>query len=97
DMESDEDSLRRANVDGTRHVVEFANSIEVGRFHHTSSIAVAGNFKGLFGEGQRLPHAYHSTKFESEKLAREHVKAPLRVYRPGIVIGHSETGEMDKV
>jgi len=102
DMESDEDSLRRANVDGTRHVIEFANSIEVGRFHHTSSIAVAGKFKGLFredmfDEGQRLPHAYHSTKFESEKLAREHVKAPLRVYRPGIVIGHSETGEMDKV
>jgi NAD(P)-dependent dehydrogenase (short-subunit alcohol dehydrogenase family) len=102
DMESDDDSMRRANVEGTRHVIEFANSIEVGRFHHTSSIAVAGKFKGLFredmfDEGQRLPHAYHATKFESEKLVREHIKAPLRVYRPGIVIGHSETGEMDKV
>ena len=102
DMTADEDAMTRANVEGTRHVIEFANSIEVGRFHHTSSIAVAGKFKGLFredmfDEGQRLPHAYHSTKFESEKLAREHVKAPLRVYRPGIVIGHSETGEMDKV
>jgi short-subunit dehydrogenase len=102
DMESDEDSMRRANVEGTRHVVEFANSLEVGRFHHTSSIAVAGKFKGLFredmfDEGQRLPHAYHATKFESEKLVREHVRPPLRVYRPGIVIGHSETGEMDKI
>ena len=102
DMESDEESLRRANVDGTRHVIEFANSIDVGRFHHTSSIAVAGTHKGLFredmfDEGQRLPHAYHATKFESEKLVREQVKAPLRVYRPGIVIGHSETGEMDKI
>jgi NAD(P)-dependent dehydrogenase (short-subunit alcohol dehydrogenase family) len=102
DMESDEDSLRRANVEGTRHVIEFANSIEVGRFHHTSSIAVAGRFTGLFredmfDEGQRLPHAYHATKFESEKLVRERLDAPLRVYRPGIVIGHSETGEMDKV
>jgi short-subunit dehydrogenase len=102
DMESDEDSLRRANVDGTRHVIEFANSIEIGRFHHTSSIAVAGRFKGLFredmfDEGQRLPHAYHATKFESEKLVRERVEAPLRIYRPGIVIGNSETGEMDKV
>src|ERR671937_503383 len=102
DMESDEESLRRANVDGTRHVIEFANSIEVGRFHHTSSIAVAGTYKGLFredmfDEGQRLPHAYHATKFESEKLVREQVKAPFRVYRPGIVIGHSETGEMDKI
>jgi NAD(P)-dependent dehydrogenase (short-subunit alcohol dehydrogenase family) len=102
DIQSDEESLRRANVDGTRHTVEFANSIELGRFHHTSSIAVAGKFKGLFredmfDEGQKLPHAYHATKFESEKLARDQVKAPLRVYRPGLVIGHSETGEMDKV
>jgi NAD(P)-dependent dehydrogenase (short-subunit alcohol dehydrogenase family) len=102
DMESDEEASRKANVDGTHHTVEFANSIEVGRFHHTSSIAVAGKFKGLFredmfDEGQRLPHHYHATKFESEKLVRENVNAPLRVYRPGIVIGHSETGEMDKI
>jgi NAD(P)-dependent dehydrogenase (short-subunit alcohol dehydrogenase family) len=102
DMQADEEASHKANVDGTRHTVEFANSIEVGRFHHTSSIAVAGKFKGLFredmfDEGQRLPHHYHATKFESEKLVRENVKAPLRVYRPGIVIGHSETGEMDKI
>jgi short-subunit dehydrogenase len=102
DMDADEDSMRRANIDGTRHVVEFANSLEVGTFHHTSSIAVAGKFKGLFredmfDEGQKLPHAYHQSKFESEKVARDQVKAPLRVYRPGIVVGHSETGEMDKV
>src|SRR5437764_11201815 len=102
DMAADEESMARANVDGTRHVVEFANSIDVGRFHHTSSIAVAGKHKGLyredmFDEGQKLPHAYHRTKFESEKLVREQIKAPLRVYRPGIVVGDSVTGEMDKV
>jgi short-subunit dehydrogenase len=102
DMEADEESSHRANVEGTRHTIDFANSIEVGRFHHTSSIAVAGKFKGLFredmfDEGQKLPHHYHASKFESEKLVREHMKSPLRVYRPGVVIGHSETGEMDKV
>jgi short-subunit dehydrogenase len=102
DMAADEDSMMRSNVEGTRHVVEFANSIEVGRFHHTSSIAVAGGFEGLFredmfDEGQKLPHAYHRTKFESEKVARDKVKAPLRVYRPAIVVGHSETGVMDKI
>jgi thioester reductase-like protein len=102
DMAADEDSLMRANVDGTRHVVEFANSIDVGRFHHVSSIAVAGNFKGLFredmfDEDQKLPHAYYRTKFESEKLVRSQIQAPLRIYRPGIVVGHSETGEMDKI
>jgi short-subunit dehydrogenase len=102
DMDADEESMRRANVDGTRHVVEFANSLDVGTFHHTSSIAVAGKFKGLFredmfDEDQKLPHAYHQTKFESEKLVRSEIQAPLRVYRPGIVVGHSVTGEMDKV
>ncbi|MBX5470097.1 MAG: SDR family oxidoreductase [Thermoleophilaceae bacterium] len=102
DMEADGESLRRANVEGTRHAIELANSLEVGRFHHVSSIAVAGRYEGLFredmlDEGQELPHPYFATKLESEKLVREHVRAPLRVYRPGIVIGSSETGEIDKI
>jgi NAD(P)-dependent dehydrogenase (short-subunit alcohol dehydrogenase family) len=102
DMEADEESSRRANVEGARHVIEFANAHEVGRFHHVSSIAVAGRYEGLFredmfDEGQELPHHYHSTKFEAEKLVREGVETKLLVFRPGIVIGHSETGEMDKI
>jgi thioester reductase-like protein len=102
DMAADEDEMMAANVEGTRHVVEFVNSHDVGRFHHTSSIAVAGQFKGLFredmfAEGQKLPHAYHRSKFESEKVVREETDVPLRVYRPGIVVGHSQTGEMDKI
>jgi NAD(P)-dependent dehydrogenase (short-subunit alcohol dehydrogenase family) len=103
DMAADEEAMERANTEGTKHVIEFANSIEVGRFHHTSSIAVAGLYKGvfqedMFDEGQRLPHAYHRTKYESERLVREEVRAGRTiVYRPGIVVGHSETGEMDKI
>jgi NAD(P)-dependent dehydrogenase (short-subunit alcohol dehydrogenase family) len=102
DIEASEEAMERANVDGTRNVVDFANAHGVGRFHHVSSIAVAGRFQGLFredmfDEGQKLPHAYHRTKFESERVAREEVQGKLLVYRPGIVIGHSETGEMDKV
>jgi len=102
DMTADDDAMERANTEGTKHVIEFANSIEVGRFHHTSSIAVAGEYKGvfqedMFDEGQRLPHAYHRSKYESERLVREGVAAKTLVFRPGIVVGHSETGEMDKV
>src|SRR3954468_4069026 len=102
DMAASEDEMMTSNVEGTLHVVEFVNSHDVGRFHHTSSIAVAGNYKGLFredmfAEGQSLPHAYHRSKYESEKLVRDEVKVPLRVYRPGIVVGHSQTGEMDKI
>jgi NAD(P)-dependent dehydrogenase (short-subunit alcohol dehydrogenase family) len=102
DIEADEESSERANVEGTRHVVEFANAHDVGRFHHTSSIAVAGSYQGvfqedMFDEGQKLPHHYHRTKYESERLVRDTVDVKLLVYRPGIVIGHSETGEMDKI
>jgi short-subunit dehydrogenase len=102
DVAASGESMMRANVDGTRHVVEFANAHDIGVFHHTSSIAVAGDWRGpwletMFDEGQEHPHAYHRSKFESEKLVREQLTAPLRVYRPGIVVGHSQTGEMDKI
>ncbi|MEA2480457.1 MAG: hypothetical protein QOJ07_2379, partial [Thermoleophilaceae bacterium] len=102
DMAADEEQMTRSNVEGTRHVVQFANSHDVELFHHTSSIAVAGRYEGLFredmfDEGQKLPHAYHRTKFESEKVAREELDGRLRVYRPAIVVGNSETGEMDKI
>ena len=67
-----------------------------------SSIAVAGIYDGMFtedmfDEGQELPDPYHRTKFESEKLVRERVKVPWRVYRPSLVVGNSQTGEMDKI
>jgi NAD(P)-dependent dehydrogenase (short-subunit alcohol dehydrogenase family) len=102
DITADEDVMERANTEGTRHVIEFANSLQLGRFHHTSSIAVAGRYKGvfqedMFDEGQRLPHAYHRTKYEAERLVREGVRAKTLVFRPGLVVGHSETGEMDKI
>jgi NAD(P)-dependent dehydrogenase (short-subunit alcohol dehydrogenase family) len=102
DMAADDETMRKANIEGTRHAVEFANAHDVGRFHHVSSIAVAGAYKGtwqeeMFDEDQKLPHAYHQTKYESEKVARDNIKAKLIVFRPGIVLGHSETGEMDKI
>src|SRR6202011_4332854 len=102
DMTADEDSNRIANVEGTGHAVELANAIGAGIFHHTSSIAAAGQFKGLFredmfDEGQQLDHPYHRTKFEAEKIARTRTTVPWRVYRPAVVVGNSETGEMDKI
>ena len=102
DIDADDEAMEKANVEGSRHVAEFSNQHEVGRFHHVSSIAVAGAYKGvfqedMFDEDQKLPHAYHRTKYESEKLVRKNVEAKTIVFRPGIVVGHSETGEMDKI
>jgi NAD(P)-dependent dehydrogenase (short-subunit alcohol dehydrogenase family) len=102
DMTADDEVNEALNVGGTTHAVELANALEAGCLHHTSSVAAAGLFKGLFredmfDEGQKLPSAYHRTKFESEKIAREQAKVPWRVYRPAVVLGHSETGVMDKI
>ena len=103
DMTADAESQRVANVEGTRHMVEFAEAVEAGRVHMVSSIAAAGLYKGtwredMFEEAQDLDtHPYFRTKHESEGVVRNECDRPWRVYRPGIVVGHSETGEMDKV
>jgi NAD(P)-dependent dehydrogenase (short-subunit alcohol dehydrogenase family) len=103
DMTADAESQRIANVEGTRHMVEFAEAVEAGRVHMVSSIAAAGLYKGtwredMFDEAQNLDtHPYFRTKHESEGVVRSDCERPWRVYRPGIVVGHSETGEMDKV
>ena len=102
DLKADEESQRIANVDGTRNVVAFANDIGAGCFHHVSSIAAAGLYEGvfredMFEEAENLDHPYYSTKHESEKIVRAACQVPWRVYRPGIVVGDSRSGEMEKV
>ena len=102
DMTADDEVNERTNVAGTRNAVALANALEAGCLEHVSSVAASGLYKGLFredmfDEGQKLPSAYHRTKFEAEKVAREESTVPWRVYRPAIVIGDSRTGEMDKV
>ncbi|MEV4310635.1 SDR family oxidoreductase [Actinocrispum sp. NPDC049592] len=102
DVTADDETSVAANVDGTRNVIDLAEDIEAGCLHHVSSVAVAGDYQGTFTEemfdaGQRLVTAYHRTKFESERLVREQEAVPFRIYRPAIVVGHSVTGEMDKV
>jgi short-subunit dehydrogenase len=102
DMTADNEINQISNVEGTRHAIELANASSAGIFHHASSIAVAGMYKGLFredmfDEGQKLDHPYHRTKYEAEKLVRDHTAGSWRVYRPAIVVGNSQTGVMDKI
>jgi thioester reductase-like protein len=102
DMTAPAERNTAANVGGTTHAIELARSLDAGCLHHVSSIAVAGAFRGtfnedMFDEGQKLPSPYHRTKFEAERIVREQPFIPWRVYRPGIVVGDSRTGEMDKV
>lgn len=102
DMTADDATNEAMNVGGTRNALLLAEQLQVGCFHQVSSVAAAGDHRGLFDEtmfeeGQPLPSPYHRTKYESEKIVRDEAVVPWRVYRPAIVVGDSDTGAMDKI
>jgi thioester reductase-like protein len=91
----------RINVQGTRHVLEFLEG--AGRFErldYVSTAYVSGTATGIFKEsdldvGQRFKNHYEETKYLAEQeVARSGL--PKAVYRPGIVVGDSRTGETAK-
>jgi len=102
DMKADAESQETANVVGTRQAVETAVALKVKQFHHVSSIAAAGLFNGtfyedMFEEAENMENPYLRTKHVSEKVVRDECSIPFKIYRPGMVVGHSKTGEIDKV
>ncbi len=91
-----------ANIEGTRYAAALAQAIEARHFHHASSIAAAGLYQGVFREdmfeqAQHCEHLYFKTKHGAEKIVRQECTVPWTVYWPGVVVGDSLTGEMDKV
>jgi NAD(P)-dependent dehydrogenase (short-subunit alcohol dehydrogenase family) len=102
DLSADAASQEVANIKGTQHAVRFAEAVKAKRFHHVSSIAAAGLYPGtfsedMFEEATGLDNPYFRTKHDSEGLVRQKCKIPWRIYRPGIVVGDSDTGEIDKI
>jgi len=95
---------KRVNVDGTRHVLDFAERVpDLARFQYVSTCYVSGRYDGTFTEdhlveGQRFNNFYESTKFmaEVEVQSRMAEGLPATVYRPGIAVGDSRTGETQK-
>jgi NAD(P)-dependent dehydrogenase (short-subunit alcohol dehydrogenase family) len=102
DLTASPEDQQKANVDGTRNAVEFAETIKAGCFHHVSSIAAAGLYDGvfredMFDEAEDLDHPYFRTKHDSEGIVRRECSRPFRIYRPGFVVGDSKTGYIDKI
>ncbi len=104
DLGVDRETARETNINGTKNILYLARSIKnLNAFNHTSTIAVAGDFSGTFyeynfDEGQKFSNWYAWSKFESEKQVRNNFGyIPIRIFRPGAVIGDSRTGEMDKI
>lgn len=102
DLGAEAEPQRLINVEGTRHAVEAAAAMGAKCFHHVSSIAAAGLYPGvfredMFEEAEGLDHPYFRTKHESEAVVRRECQIPFRIYRPAIVVGHSRSGEIDKI
>jgi thioester reductase-like protein len=91
----------RINVEGTRNVVAFlAEAPRLEKLDYVSTAYVSGAFEGVFREtdldvGQSFKNYYEETKYLAEvEVARSGL--PAAVYRPGIVVGDSRTGETAK-
>jgi NAD(P)-dependent dehydrogenase (short-subunit alcohol dehydrogenase family) len=102
DIKADAASQELANIGGTTHAIELAEAIGAKHFHHVSSIAAAGLYPGIFREDMfeealGLDNPYFRTKHDSEGVVRHKCNIPWRIYRPGIVVGDSKTGEIDKI
>jgi NAD(P)-dependent dehydrogenase (short-subunit alcohol dehydrogenase family) len=107
DLGADEALTINTNVKGTEYLLKKLDKDKFsGCLHFVSSIAVAGDFQGefserMFAEGQKHSHVYNRSKYESEKIVREKRSAQngyeIRIYRPSAIVGHSRTGEMDRI
>jgi len=102
DLGASAEAQSATNIDGTRNAIELAKAVDAGCFQHVSSIAAGGLYKGtfredMFEEAENYDHPYFATKHESEAIVRRECEVPWRIYRPGMVMGHSKTGEIDKI
>jgi NAD(P)-dependent dehydrogenase (short-subunit alcohol dehydrogenase family) len=101
-LHDNQEEQERINVEGTRHALDLAEALGVKCFHYTSSVAVAGSYRGvwredMFAEAEHYEQAYFRTKHLAEGVVREACRVPYRIYRPAIIVGHSKTGEIKKV
>ncbi|MDL5377064.1 SDR family oxidoreductase [Exiguobacterium mexicanum] len=93
----------RINLLGTKHITPLAKRAPyLKRYVYFSTAYVSGRRQGTVYENElwhrvRFKNHYEATKYEAEAIvSRELGSMPVTIIRPGIVIGHSETGETKK-
>jgi len=95
------------NVVGTQNVLQLLKKTKnLKAFYYVSTIAVADEQSECLTE-DCLPirtvfhDNYSKTKYYAEKLVREyaatHPQLPIRIVRPGVIVGDSVTGEIANV
>lgn len=104
DLSVPEDIAKLVNIVGTDNVLKFCRERpNFRRLQYVSTCYVSGRYDGEFTEemleeGQEFQNHYEETKYEAERLVRAAIAdgLPATIYRPGIVVGDSRTGETQK-
>jgi long-chain acyl-CoA synthetase len=98
------DELRRTNVQGTAHLLDFARAVQhdhgLKHFSHVSTAYVCGGRRGdvpevALSDKHGFSCAYEFSKYEGECLVQDAKgELPISVFRPGMIVGDSHTGEI---
>lgn len=103
DLAVPKDLAWKVNVHGTNNVNEFVKGIQnLHRYMYFSTAYVAGKRTGNLLETELIrpdhfKNYYEETKFAAELLVEDlKTEVPTTIIRPGIVRGHSKTGETIK-
>lgn len=100
-----EDLAKQVNIEGTKNVLTLAKQCAgLKRLHYVSTAYVSGDREGpvleeeLFDVSkQGFKNFYESTKHAAEVLVRQAMTdLPVTIYRFGVVVGDSRTGETVK-
>ncbi|WP_371749769.1 SDR family oxidoreductase [Streptomyces sp. NBC_01283] len=94
--DSGKDEILNQNVQGTRHAVTLAKRFGVCVFNHVSTAYVSGSRTGRIAPDPVSHDDDCNNWYERSKVAAEHVVTTagfdcLRIFRPSVVIGHSES------
>jgi thioester reductase-like protein len=104
-LESTKEDSYIQNVVGTQNVVNFARQCpNLKKFQYVSTIAVAGDAKGVFKEedlslGQKFSNFYSESKYKAELMVRgaRLQGVDVTIYRPGILIANSRDWEITNI
>ena len=96
-----EEMIRRTNIDGVRHMLDFVAGTDIP-LYHVSTAYVSGSRSGICREteldmNQTFNNAYEQSKFESEHLIREAFTSGAArgaIFRPSIIVGASCSGKI---
>lgn len=104
DLAIDRERAFNINVNGTINVLGLIKQFKnIERHYYISTAYVSGNRTGVIYEeelnaGQKFRNFYEETKFLAEVEVRKTMsEIPTTIFRPGIVVGDSKTGETQKL